>query len=129
MKFPFRPGVTARFDGFHELLDAALAIRERPAFLGVGAGLLSTGGNLALLTPVSSANGGTGVNNGASTITLAASLATLGTGTLDFTTSGATNTTTASTGGGNPRQKPSSVRGRFTIAALKIGAGPWWRAF
>lgn len=63
------------------------------AFLGVGAGLLSTGGNLALQSPVTAANGGTGVNNGASTVTLASNLTVSGTGGLTTTIGGATNST------------------------------------
>jgi hypothetical protein len=60
------------------------------AFLGVGAGLLSTGGNLALLTPVSAANGGTGVNNGTKTLSYS----------LDVTFGGSTIGLTVGTDGG-----------------------------
>src|SRR5664280_325329 len=34
-KFPLRPRVAGRLDGFHELLDAALGVRKRAALLGV----------------------------------------------------------------------------------------------
>src|SRR5712675_2198198 len=36
-RLPFRPGIAARFDSLHELLNAAFHVRECPAFLGVGA--------------------------------------------------------------------------------------------
>jgi hypothetical protein len=61
--------------------------------LNVGTGLASAGGNLNLTVPVSATNGGTGINNGANTITLGGNFTTSGAFNFTATLTGATNST------------------------------------
>jgi hypothetical protein len=95
------------------------------ATLGVGTGLISSGGNLNLNTPVSPTNGGTGVNNVSSTVTLSQNLAVTGTGGLTLNTGGATNSTlpigtqtlASLTGTGQ------TITGGTTVTTLSIATG------
>jgi hypothetical protein len=57
------------------------------------AGTLGVTGALTFATPLGSASGGTGVNNGANTITLGGSLVTSGAFGITLTATGATNVT------------------------------------
>jgi hypothetical protein len=71
------------------------------SFAGGATGLTptaATSGAIILGGVLNSANGGTGINNGSSTVTLAGNLITSGANSLTLTTTGATNVTLPTTG-------------------------------
>lgn len=76
------------------LTNSSLTVTAGTGLTGGGSVSLGATSTINLSVPVSSANGGTGVNNGSNTITLGGNIVTGG----DFTTSGANAITFTSTG-------------------------------
>lgn len=80
------------------LANDSVTITAGTGLSGGGAVVLGGTTSVALATPVSSANGGTGVNNGTSTLTLGGNLATSGAFASTFTMTGATGVTFPTSG-------------------------------
>jgi hypothetical protein len=80
------------------LVNTSVTISAGTGLTGGGSTPLGSTSTINLSVPVSSTNGGTGINNGASTITLGGSLVTSGSSTLTLTTTGGTNVTLPTSG-------------------------------